>query len=224
MTKAICILSGGMDSCVVVHHLKKETEYKDIICVTFDYKQKHKKEIECAKNIAESLSSEWILLNFSFPNSVLAASSLTGTTEIPEGVYNEESMRSTVVPNRNTIMLSIGWSIMVSLDAVCLACGVHAGDHFIYPDCRPEYIYSLTRTLRLGTKGHHKPNSNLYTPFLHLDKRNIIKKGIELGVDFSKTWTCYKGEELACGKCGSCNERLEAFKALKITDPLEYVC
>lgn len=221
MKKGVCILSGGLDSCVVAHIMKKELNL-DLLCITFFYGQKHNQEILFAKNIAEELGAKWYQYTISLPKIVKENSSLTGSLHIPEGSYCEESMRSTVVPNRNTIMLSIAWSVLCAYDAEYLGCGVHAGDHFIYPDCRPEYIDSLRKTFKLGTFGHCSLDADIFTPFLFSNKSEIIKKGIELGIDFEKTWTCYKGLEMPCGKCGSCDERLKAFEALKLTDPMRY--
>jgi len=221
MSKGVCIISGGLDSCVVAYDMKKnlnlEMEY-----ITFDYGQKHRKEIKYAEQIAKDLESKWTLLNINYHESVMKFSSLTGEKEVPEGYYAEENMRSTVVPNRNTIMLSMAWAYACTAKAILLGCGAHAGDHYIYPDCRPEYFYHLEQAFQLGTIGCRHDDLRLFVPLLNYEKCDVIKAGIELGIPFEKTWTCYKGLEEPCGKCGSCDERIRAFEKCGLKDPVEY--
>ena len=131
-------------------------------------------------------------------------------------------MSQTVVPNRNAIMLSIAWGLACSEKADILACGVHSGDNAIYPDCRPYFIQNLNETLRIGTMDHRKENLRLVAPFIQHDKTWIAAKGKELGVPFEKTWTCYKGLDKHCGKCGACVERKEAFRDSGGNDPTTY--
>ncbi len=222
MNKGVCIISGGLDSCVVAYDMKKYLNL-DLHLITFDYGQKHSKEIDYAIKIAEDLDCPWSLMNIIYPSSVMKSSSLTGDKEIPEGFYKEETMRSTVVPNRNTIMLSMAWAYACSIDAVYLGCGAHAGDHYIYPDCRPEYFEALELAFKLGTDKCGGNRLNLYVPLLHDNKTQVVKKGVELGVPFEKTWTCYKGLEDPCGKCGSCDERIRAFEKCGLKDPVRYL-
>lgn len=219
--KGVCIVSGGIDSCVVAYDMVK-TLGLDVNIITFDYGQKHKKEIDYARLIAAELECNWEKIILPLGDTIMSSSSLTGHERVPEGHYAEENMRSTVVPNRNTIMLSIAWSYACSVGAKWLGCGVHAGDHFIYPDCRPEFIRSLEKSFKLATIGHGGEYLNLFTPLLNFPKDVIIRRGSQLGVDFEKTWTCYNGRKLSCGKCGSCDERKTAFEEANMTDPLEY--
>lgn len=221
MNKGVCIISGGLDSCVAAYHMKKDLNL-DLALITFDYGQKHKKEIEYAYEISKDLRCIWQLIKISLPQNVIEASSLTGLKEVPEGHYHEENMRSTVVANRNTIMLSYAWAYACSFKAIKLGCGAHAGDHFIYPDCRPEYFHHLEQAFQLGTIGCRHEDLCLYVPLVNMNKSEIIQKGIELDVPFEKTWTCYKGLDLPCGKCGSCDERIRAFQEIGLKDPVEY--
>ena len=149
----------------------------------------------------------------------MAPSALTRDDwDVPEGHYEEPSMRQTVVPNRNMVMISIAVSHAISIGATEVYYAAHSGDHAIYPDCRKEFIMKLTEAIELCDWN----KITLKAPYVNLDKGDIAMRGKELGVDYSLTWTCYKGMEKACGKCGSCVERLEAFEKAKMNDPLEY--
>ena len=215
--KAIAIVSGGMDSVTMLYHMITNAGYNVVQVLTFDYGQKHSKEIYYAEYHAKNLNIPWKLINL---KGILKGSSLTDhDSSIPKGHYEDESMKQTVVPNRNMIMLSIAVSIAQSIDVYTICYGVHSGDHAIYPDCRPEFVNALDRVCNLG---NYNPIS-IQAPFILLNKKSILQHGIELNVDYGKTWTCYVGEEKACGKCGSCVERLEAFESLGVSDPLRYV-
>lgn len=223
MMKGVCIISGGLDSCVVAYAMKNHLGIDiDLDLITFNYGQKHVKEIDYARQIAKDLNCSWTLIDLKLPNNILNHSSLTGSKEIPEGHYAEESMRSTVVPNRNTIMLSVAWSYACSVKADLLGCGAHAGDHYIYPDCRPKYFETLEKAFKLGTEGCGGDDLGFYIPLLNETKKGVVAIGNRFGVPFEKTWTCYKGQELPCGKCGSCDERINAFKELGLIDPVRY--
>lgn len=206
MSKAILILSGGMDSTTLLYRLLKEGH--EVLCLSFNYGQRHKKELQYAKRICKNLNVKHKTINISNLIGLLKGSSLTDNIDVPEGHYQEESMKSTVVPNRNMIMLAIAGAYAVSQKAELLAIGVHAGDHAIYPDCRPEFIETFQRAL---IAGNYTPVT-LYTPYLTLTKGDIAKEGKILGVNYALTWTCYKGEETPCGKCGACMERAEALE------------
>ena len=138
--------------------------------------------------------------------------------EVPEGHYTEESMKQTVVPNRNMIFLSVAAARAIAGGVQHLFYAAHAGDHAIYPDCRPVFVSAMETALHLCDW----QDITLHAPYLHLSKADIVKIGINLGVDYSLTWTCYRGEALACGRCGSCTERLEAFREAGVEDPVEY--
>lgn len=199
----------------MLHKLAKE---HDVKAISFNYGQRHSKELERARINCSALRIPHKVIEMTFLAQLLDNSALTGETAVPEGHYADDSMKLTVVPNRNMIMaaIAIGYAVNEDYDAVAL--GVHAGDHAIYPDCRPEFIEALNAVSQIA---NYKAITIL-APYLHADKTAIIADGIKLGVDYSQTWTCYKGLEKACGKCGSCQERLEAFKNNGVTDPLEY--
>lgn len=218
--KAVAIVSGGMDSVTLAHWLKAEGY--DLELVSFDYGQRHRRELECAKHQAELLGAGLTVIDISGIRPLLKGSALTDDVEVPHGHYEAETMRATVVPNRNAIMLSIAWGLACSSEADVLACGVHAGDHFIYPDCRPEFIKELGQALLNGTVGHRREGLSLIAPFVDKSKTDIAAIGGELGVDFAQTWTCYEGGEVHCGRCGACTERREAFRDSGVADPTIY--
>jgi 7-cyano-7-deazaguanine synthase len=148
----------------------------------------------------------------------MSGSSLTSDIDVPEGHYEEESMKATVVPNRNMILLSLATGYAVTVGAQAVWYGAHGGDHAIYPDCRPEFVEKMDAVCRIA---NYEPVA-IEAPFMHMDKGQILAEGLKLGLDYRHTWTCYNGRERACGRCGSCVERLEAFAANGVRDPLEY--
>lgn len=218
--KAVAIVSGGMDSVTLAYWLKSQGY--DLHLVSFDYGQRHRRELECAAWQASHLQAEHTIIDISGIRPLLKGSALTDDVAVPHGHYAEETMRATVVPNRNAIMLSIAWGLACTSEAEVLACGVHAGDHFIYPDCRPQFIDQLDIALRTGTQGHRSDELGLIAPFVYKTKTDIAAIGGELGVRFDQTWTCYEGGEVHCGKCGACTERREAFRDSKVADPTTY--
>jgi 7-cyano-7-deazaguanine synthase len=213
----VAIFSGGMDSTVLLHDLLHAGD--EVLALSVDYGQRHRVELERAERIAAKLGVEWRVADLSRIAPLLAGSSQTsGDIPVPHGHYAEESMKQTVVPNRNMIMLAVagGWAISRKADRV--AYGAHAGDHTIYPDCRPEFATAMDHAL--GLADWHK--IELYCPFLKLTKAQIAARGAELGVDFSLTWSCYEGGDIHCGRCGTCHERREAFERSGVPDPTEY--
>jgi len=217
MTKAIILLSGGLDSAVLLAQcVSKEI---DIKAVNIHYGQKHEKEIESARALAKHYNVELKEVDLSNIKSLLGDCALTDdNVEIPEGHYKEETMKATVVPNRNMILLSVAGAYAVAEKASALYYGAHAGDHDIYPDCREVFLNSAADALKEGN--YHQVT--VRAPFIHLAKKQIAKLGHNLKVPFELTWTCYKGGEKACGKCGSCTERKEAFELNGLEDPIEY--
>lgn len=215
--KIVVICSGGMDSVTLLHDLQNNQEYEIVGALTFDYGQRHVKEIEYAKKNCKKFHLDWHKVDLTNLQSLLV-SSLTGNSDIPEGHYADDNMKSTVVPSRNLIMLAIASGYAVSKGAQYIAYGAHAGDHTIYPDCRPEFIEKLNEVTKIS---NFEP-VEILVPYRDITKVEILEKGIKLGVNYKDTWTCYKGKLLACGKCGSCQERLEAFEKNGIKDPLEY--
>lgn len=218
--KAIVVLSGGMDSVTLLHRVAKEGYYP--LPISFNYGQKHKKELHFAETWANAFAVPWKLVDLSSINVLLQSSALVGKDEVPEGHYAAENMKATVVPNRNMIMLSIAAAYAVDQKAELVATGVHAGDHDIYPDCRPDFINACNTTIIEGNEGFINESFHLYAPYIYQRKEDIARDGQSLGVDWKRTWSCYKGGVLHCGKCGTCVERKEAFEKANITDPTEY--
>lgn len=214
--KVVVIFSGGMDSFTVLNRAIKDG--KQVFPLTFDYGQRHVKEIECASAVCKELGVEHKVIDISAINQLLAGSSLTDDIEIPEGHYEEESMKSTVVPNRNMILISLAVGYAVSVGASQVYYGAHSGDHAIYPDCRPEFVEKMNDVCQIA---NYEP-VEIFSPYLNVDKTAILTDGLKMGLDYSKTWTCYNGREKACGKCGACQERLEAFRDNNATDPILY--
>ena len=202
----IIILSGGMDSVTLLHHLVKNLDCT-VHAISYNYGQKHSKELECAKYQCELLGVEHHIIELPFVNELFDSNLLQSGDEIPEGHYEDENMKQTVVPNRNMIMMSIAVGYGCSKKADWLAIGVHDGDHAIYPDCRHEFIDAFTKAVELCDWHPF----TIYAPFQALDKKGILEIGMPLEVDYDHTWTCYKGGDEPCGVCGSCVERDEAF-------------
>ena len=216
--KADCtlILSGGVDSTTLLYQLLAEGKHP--LLVTFDYGQKHEIEVVRAQAIAKDLMLEHITVDARKVFEGMESALLVGGANIPEGNYSHENMKATVVPNRNMILLSIAAGISISNEIYSLYYGAHAGDHAIYSDCRPAFITAMDGAL-LECCEH---GVELLTPFQFKNKIEIVKLGLSLGVPYEKTWTCYNGRAKACGVCGSCVERIEAFKSNDSVDPLEY--
>lgn len=206
--RGLAVLSGGMDSAVLLYLMKSQCDI--LAAITFDYGQRHVKEIEYARRLADKVGViQHKVVDLRVLRPLLAGSALTSTSvDVPDGHYTDESMKATVVPNRNAIMLAIatGYAVSQSIDIVGIA--IHAGDHAIYPDCRPEFLTMLDSAFHLG---NYNP-SRLYAPFLNKTKTDIVRIGVQLGVDFNDTWSCYRGGETHCGTCGTCVERLEALR------------
>lgn len=214
--KAVLLLSGGVDSTTLLYDLL--TQGFEVHPISFIYGQKHKLEVGCAQASCTKLGIELEIVDVSFFGG-LAPSALTRPgIEIPDGHYEEESMKVTVVPNRNMVLISLATSFALSIGAHKVYYAAHSGDHAIYPDCRPEFLIQLGKALKLCDY----EKVYLMAPYMYWTKSDIVRKGLELGVDYSLTWSCYRGGAKACGKCGTCVERLEAFKRIGEKDPLEY--
>jgi 7-cyano-7-deazaguanine synthase len=214
--KVVVIFSGGMDSFTVLNRALKDG--KEVYALTFDYGQKHVKEIACASKVCTQLGVAHKVIDISAINQLLAGSSLTDDIEIPEGHYEAESMKSTVVPNRNMILLSLAVGYAVSVNASQVYYGAHSGDHAIYPDCRPEFVMKMNDVCKIA----NYEAVEIFSPYLTVTKTDILTDGLKMGLSYDDTWTCYNGREKACGKCGACQERLEAFADNNTTDPLAY--
>ena len=206
-----------MDSTVLLYRLTKDGD--ELKALSINYGQRHSKEIEYAESICRNLGVEHRVANLESISELLSGSALTSDDlEVPEGHYAEDNMKATVVPNRNMILLSVaaGWAISSEFDRVAYA--AHSGDHAVYPDCRNEFADALDATIRLADWRE----VSLYRPFVDSAKADLVKLGAELGVPFEKTWSCYKGLDLHCGRCGTCIERREAFHLAGIHDPTYY--
>lgn len=206
--KTVCVFSGGMDSTTLLHQLLHLGD--DVSAISFNYGQRHVKELEYAARTCEINGVDHEIVDLTTVTPLLKGSALTSAAmEIPKGHYRDESMKATVVPNRNMIFMSIAGGYAVSRGYDRLAVAVHAGDHAVYPDCRPEFIESFEKTLSAG----NYRKISVFAPFLHWTKGDIAKLGLSLGIDFmADTWSCYEGGELPCGECGTCVEREEALK------------
>lgn len=216
--KTVVVLSGGLDSCVLLATVKSLSK-DEIVALNFNYGSNHnKRERRSAELICQYYDVQLHEIDLSFAKQVFKSSLLNGADAVPEGHYQAEQMKSTVVPFRNGIMASIATAWAESNDFQCVAMGVHTGDHFIYPDCRPNFIDSMTQSIMYGTD----TKVFLTAPFLHINKANIISQGDELDVPFGLTYSCYKGDEIHCGKCGACNERKESFRNAGVIDPTVY--
>ncbi len=211
----VIIVSGGMDSITMLY------EYKDSIAlgISFNYGSNHNaREIPFAEMHCKRLGIPHITIDLAFMPEYFKSSLLEGAGAIPEGNYDDENMRSTVVPFRNGIMLSIAIGIAESNGLKYVMMANHSGDHAIYPDCRPQFVASMSEAARTGTYN----SVEILSPYTNITKTEIALKGKAMGIDYSQTWSCYKGGEKHCGKCGTCRERREALREAGITDTTAY--
>lgn len=212
---SVLIVSGGMDSITMLY------EYKERIAlgISFDYGSNHNaREIPFAAMHCERLGIKHIVINLGFMHQYFKSSLLEGAEAIPEGNYDDENMKSTVVPFRNGIMLSIAAGVAESNGLKYVMMANHGGDHTIYPDCRPEFVSAMSEATRLGTY----PGIEVLAPYTDITKSDIARHGKALGIDYAETWSCYKGGEHHCGKCGTCRERIEALADAGIEDHTIY--
>ena len=216
MKDSLIVVSGGMDSVTMLY------EYRERIAlaVTFDYGGNHaKNEIACASLHCERLGIRHIIIPLDFMHRYFTSSLLQGAEAIPEGRYDAENMASTVVPFRNGIMLSIACGMAESYGLKRVMIANHGGDHTIYPDCREDFIRKMSLAMTAGTDS----KVEIFAPYTNISKSDIARHGRMLGLDYSETWSCYKGGEVHCGKCGTCIERKEAMREAGIEDPTVYL-
>ena len=215
MKDSVIIYSGGLDSTTLLY----EERERVALAVTFDYGSNHAaREIACARHHCEQLGIEHIVIELGFMSRYFQSSLLSGGDAIPSGNYDEENMKSTVVPFRNGIMLSIACGLAESRGLKRVLIANHGGDHAIYPDCRPEFINAMDAAMRAGTY----VNVEVAAPYTNLSKADLVCRGAQLGIDYSHTYSCYRGSEQHCGTCGTCTERKEAFREAGIADPTIY--
>jgi 7-cyano-7-deazaguanine synthase len=219
--KAVLIASGGMDSATLAYHYADKGY--DLLLIGFDYGQRHRRELQSLAALAASLPGAEARIVPLGIRDLLHGSALTSDdVPVPDGHYAQETMKATVVPNRNAIMLSIATGIAVAEDADLVATGVHAGDHFIYPDCRPAFFEPFAEAMKAGNEGFAPEGFRLEAPFISWTKADIAAHGFRLGVPYEISWSCYKGGEIHCGRCGTCVERIEAFLLAEVPDPTPY--
>lgn len=216
--KVVIILSGGMDSTTLLYDLANKFGRESVYAVSFNYNQRHRVELREAKRSCKVLGINQKILNLKVLGSIAPSSLTRADINVPEGHYESESMKQTVVPNRNMVMLSLATAYAIGIGAKKLYYGAHAGDHAIYPDCRKEFIDKMRDVILICDW----TPVELIAPYWNIDKGDIAIKGRQLGVNYKNTWTCYKGQKKACGKCGACQERLEAFKKSGYKDPIKY--
>ena len=212
---SLIVVSGGMDSITMLH----EYSSRIALALTFNYGSNHNaREIPFARLHCSALSIPLIEVDLPFIGKLFSSSLLEGAAAVPEGNYDDENMRSTVVPFRNGIMLSIAAGIAESHGLHRLMIASHGGDHAIYPDCRPAFIDAMSQAIAAGTYDHITINA----PYTHLSKADIARRGAALNIDYALTYSCYKGTPLHCGRCGTCTERHAAFIEAGIPDPTIY--
>ena len=217
--KTIVVCSGGLDSVTLAYKVASEHSLHSLI--SFDYGQRHKKELDYAARTARDLGVKHHIVDLTSVGALLGGSSLTSDDiAVPDGHYAEETMRITVVPNRNAIMLAVAFGAAAAAGADAVATAVHGGDHFIYPDCRPDFINAFSTMQNHALEG--VKDVSLYTPFVNVSKADIALEAGRLGVPVDLTWSCYKGHDTHCGRCGTCVERREALELACVKDPTVY--
>lgn len=219
--KAVVVLSGGMDSFTTLHCAIQQWGGKEVAAFSLNYGQRHVRELRCAAKVTHKLGILHEVVHAAFLRDMLRSSSLTSEQPVPKGHYTDISMKQTVVPNRNMILLSLAIGFAVTIRAREVWTGMHQGDHAIYPDCRPEFVDAMRAAARIA---NYEPVS-IVTPFLNVTKADILSWGLANGVTvgaYADTHTCYEGREVACGRCGACVERLESFSSNSVTDPIAY--
>jgi 7-cyano-7-deazaguanine synthase len=215
--KVVVLCSGGMDSVAALYRAARE--HTVVAVLSFDYGSKHNhREIPFAAEHAAKLGIRHEIIVLDFVNRLFASDLLKSGGDVPEGHYEAANMKQTVVPFRNAIMLSIACGFAESVGAEGLVIAAHTGDHAIYPDCREDFMQAMADAMRVGTYA----GIQLLRPFIAMTKAQIASAGARLGVDFARTWSCYKGGAIHCGKCGTCVERREAFALAGLLDPTVY--
>jgi 7-cyano-7-deazaguanine synthase len=221
MKSAIVLLSGGMDSTTLAYLVKEQFHPDEMLCLSVFYGQKHQVELTFARETADRLGAQWSLLHLASVGAMLKSSLTQPDIAVPHGHYADDNMKITVVPNRNAIMLAAAFGLAFSHEAEIVGLAAHAGDHTIYPDCRPAFVDAFNEMERHSNGGQF-PEAVVFAPFLNMTKADIVETGEKLGVPWAQTWSCYEGGDQHCGKCGTCVERREAFELAGVTDPTHY--
>ncbi|WP_431681326.1 7-cyano-7-deazaguanine synthase [Kitasatospora sp. KL5] len=221
MSKIIAVVSGGMDSVTMAHHLKEQGNELQLLSV--DYGQRHRKEHDYAAEAAERLGAVHQVADLSALGAMFHGSSLTDpSVDVPEQTWNTYGESPNIVPNRNALLLAAAYAIAVVEQAEAVAIGVMAGDVASVPDSTPAFLEAFDAMERIATRGYAHPDLTLLAPLAGMDKSGVVLLGEELGVDWTRTWTCFRGGEIHCGRCASCWERQDAFAGAAVNDPTTY--
>lgn len=213
----VVIYSGGMDSYTVLQRALREG--LDVHALSFDYGQRHARELEVARRVCRGLGVPHQVVDITAIHGLIDNSALTDAGRaLPDADYAEDNLQDTVVPNRNMILLALSIAKAVNIGAGRVDYGAHGGDHVLYPDCRPAFVEAMNAVAGIA----NFEAVEIHAPYLHASKAEILADGLAMGLDYADTWTCYRGGRLACGRCGSCRERLAAFAANGAVDPLAY--
>lgn len=216
---SVLLLSGGLDSTALAAAYVARHGSLALDAVGVDYGQRHARELDAAANVARALSIRFDVIDLRAVGAMLS-SALTGNGPVPHGHYADDNMRATVVPNRNAILLNVAVGIAASRGHGAVLTAVHAGDHPVYPDCRPEFVAAASLAATKGTEGIG--DVHITAPFVHMTKARVVATGAAVGAPFDLTWSCYEGGERHCGRCGTCVERAEAFAEAVVHDPTDY--
>lgn len=218
---AVVVVSGGLDSTTMAYWLSTHADRLTALAV--DYGQRHRKELQFARATARALGAPIHVVDLTSVGRLLGGSALTDdSVDVPEGHYTDLSMAITVVPNRNALLLDVAVALATALGADAVAFGAHAGDHTVYPDCRPEFLAAYQTMVTVAGQGFLHEDFQVIAPFMAMTKTDIVTLADDLGVPMAATWSCYRGEQAHCGACGTCVERREAFALAGVPDPTRY--
>lgn len=215
--KALVLCSGGIDSVTLAYHLNQFHKV-DILNINYGQRSSYW-ERTCAIRCASGVSGRILWLDIPRLGHLLTSALTNPNIEIPKGEYTQESIAATIVPNRNAILADIAVGIAAAQGHPLVGLGIHAGDHPVYPDCRPEFLQAFRELVDVALDGH---GPAILAPFLTWEKHQIVGLGAELGIPFEDTWSCYDGGEVQCGQCSTCTERRQAFELAGVPDPTEY--
>jgi 7-cyano-7-deazaguanine synthase len=217
----VVVASGGLDSTTLAYWLASQGTRLTLLAV--DYGQRHARELQAAAQTAAALRADWHVADLRPVGHLLGGSAPTSdAVDVPDGHYADETMKATVVPNRNALLLDLGVALAITAGAQAVAYGVHAGDRFIYPDCRPGFVTAYQQMALAANDGFLPDRFTVAAPFITMTKADIAALAGRLDVPIGQTWSCYRGGDLHCGTCGTCTERREALELAGVPDPTEY--